>query len=64
MKQIWPRGIFMRLNQWLDEHIRQYGCMYTGTELIQRLTGSRLDARPFLRYLEKKYVLQRNNEQS
>lgn len=58
------QGNFMRLNQWLDEHIRQYGCMYTGTELIQRLTGSRLDARPFLRYLEKKYVLQRNNEQS
>ena len=53
------QGNFVRLNQWLNEHIRQYGCMFTGTEMIQRLTGNRLDARPFLRYLEKKYLHQK-----
>lgn len=50
------QGIFARLNQWLDGHIRQYGCMFTGTEMLERLTGKSLDARPFLRYLEKKYL--------
>lgn len=50
------QGNFARLNQWLDGHIRQYGCMFTGTEMLQRLTGKGLDARPFLRYLEKKYL--------
>lgn len=30
--------------------------MFTGTEMLQRLTGKGLDARPFLRYLEKKYL--------
>ena len=50
------KGDFTRLNRWMDLHIRQYGCMFTGTEMLRRLTGQSLDARPFLRYLQKKYL--------
>lgn len=49
------QGNFRPLNAWLDAHIRQYGNVYTGTEMLYKLTGKRLDARPFLRYLEQKY---------
>lgn len=48
-------GNFVTLNQWLDENIRQYGCCFTAPLMAERITGKRLDAQPFLRYLEEKY---------
>ena len=39
----------------MGEHIWQWGCCFTAGELIQRITGSALDAKPFLRYLDRKY---------
>lgn len=50
------RGDFAALNAWLDENVRQYGCCYTAPELAERISGKRLDAVPFLRYLEGKYA--------
>lgn len=49
------KGSFEALNAWLDEHIRQYGCCFTAGEIAERISGKRLDAAPFLRYLDKKY---------
>ena len=49
------QGSFDKLNSWLDENVRQYGCCYTAGQLAEKLSGKRLDARPFLRYLEEKY---------
>jgi len=49
------RGSFDGLNAWLDRNVRQYGCCYTAGELAEKITGRRLDARAFLRYLEEKY---------
>lgn len=49
------QGQFHKLNQWLDQNIRQYGCCYTAGELIEKVSGSSLDARPYLAYLEQKY---------
>ena len=49
------QGRFEALNLWLDRNVRQYGCCYTAGELIQKVSGSSLDARPFLAYLEEKY---------
>lgn len=49
------KGDFSSLNQWMKENIWQYGCCYTSGELMQRLTGKALDAKPFLQYLEEKY---------
>lgn len=48
-------GSFNRLNDWLDENIRQYGCCFTAGEMAEKVTGKRLDARPFLSYLKEKY---------
>lgn len=48
-------GNFAELNQWLDENVRQYGCCYTAGKMAQLATGTRLDARPFLDYLQEKY---------
>lgn len=49
------QGNFAPLNGWMGEHIWQWGCCFTAGELIRRVTGSALDAKPFLRYLDRKY---------
>lgn len=46
---------FAPVEKWLNEQIGQYGQVFSEPELMKRVTGSSLDARPFLRYLEKKY---------
>ncbi len=48
-------GNFAELNAWMDEHVRQYGCCFTAGEMAERITGKRLDANPFLTYLNEKY---------
>lgn len=48
-------GKFDRLNQWLNENIRQYGNVYTASELAKRISSKSLDAKPFLNYLNDKY---------
>lgn len=49
------QGNFEPLRQWMTEHIWQWGCCFTAGELIRRVTGNPLDARPFLDYLDRKY---------
>ncbi len=48
-------GDFTKVNGWIDENIRQYGCSFTAGEMAKRITGKSLDAAPFLKYLEEKY---------
>lgn len=43
------------LNGWMAEHIWSHGCCCTAGELIHRITGRSLDAKPFLDYLDQKY---------
>ena len=43
------------LNDWLDINVRQYGCCYTAGEMAEKATGKRLDAVPYLDYLNEKY---------
>lgn len=49
------QGDMKELNLWLDENVRQYGCCYTAGEMAEKATGSRLDAKPYLTYLNEKY---------
>lgn len=51
------QGNFANLNSWLDENVRQYGCSFTAGQMAERITGKRLDAKPFLTYLEDKYII-------
>lgn len=49
------KGDFTKTNEWLDQNIRQYGSCFTASEMIQKITGNEIDAKPFLRYLNEKY---------
>jgi carboxypeptidase Taq len=49
------RGDFSALLAWLRGHVHKYGRKYEPQELVQRITGSRIDPEPYLRYLEGKY---------
>jgi carboxypeptidase Taq len=49
------RGDFSALLQWLRTHVHQHGRTYQPQELVERVTGSRIDPEPYLQYLETKY---------
>jgi carboxypeptidase Taq len=49
------RGDFSALLSWLRTNIHRYGRKYEPQELVERVTGSRIDPEPYLRYLEGKY---------
>ncbi len=49
------RGDYAQLRRWLTENVYRYGRAYTPDELLNRATGSSLDAGPYLAYLRAKY---------
>ncbi len=49
-------GEFAVLLGWLRENVHRHGRVYRAGELCRRVTGSPLDARPYLRYLEEKFA--------
>jgi carboxypeptidase Taq len=48
-------GKFEALLTWLREKIHVHGNKYEPQELVQRVTGSKIDAAPYVSYLKKKY---------
>lgn len=48
-------GNITPLREWLITNVHQHGKKYLPTELIQRVTGSEIDTRPYLEYLHTKY---------
>lgn len=49
------RGEFSALLGWLREKIHTHGSKYEPQELVQRVTGSKIDPQPYVRYLRSKY---------
>lgn len=49
-------GNYQPLKNWLTENIHQHGRTYLPHELLQRVTGTGLDATPYLDYLEQKFT--------
>jgi carboxypeptidase Taq len=49
------RGDFSALLAWLRTNVHCYGRKFEPQELVERVTGSRIDPEPYLRYLETKY---------
>ena len=49
------RGEFAELREWLGEHIHLLGRKFTSQEVLERATGSPLQAQPYLDYLRAKY---------
>jgi carboxypeptidase Taq len=48
-------GSFTELLAWLREHIHQYGAKFGPLELLERVTGEKLNSAPYLCYLREKY---------
>ena len=49
------RGEFAPLRDWLGEHVHRLGRKFSPQETLRRATGSEIDAKPYLAYLESKY---------
>ena len=50
------RGEFAALLSWLGEKIHRHGAKFEPQEIVQRVTGSKIDPDPYLRYLRDKYA--------
>ncbi len=48
-------GRFEDILGWMREKIHRHGQKFEPQDLVQRVTGSRIDAGPFVRYLQAKY---------
>jgi len=49
------RGEFGALRGWLGEHVHAHGRKFSPQETLERATGSRIDAKPYVAYLRAKY---------
>jgi carboxypeptidase Taq len=49
------KGRFEQLLVWLRENIHVHGRKYDPQDLVQRVTGARIDSAAYVRYLTKKY---------
>jgi carboxypeptidase Taq len=49
------RGEFDALREWLGEHVHRQARKHSPQETLRRATGSTIDAKPYLAYLESKY---------
>jgi carboxypeptidase Taq len=49
------QGEFAAITGWMREHIHRLGAKFEPQELVQRVTGSKIDPTPYIRYLKKKY---------
>jgi carboxypeptidase Taq len=48
-------GEFGTLLAWLREHVHRHGAKFEPQDLVQRVTGSKIDPAPYMRYLQEKY---------
>lgn len=49
------KGEFAPLLGWLREKIHRHGAKFEPQELVQRVTGSKIDGAAYIRYLQKKF---------
>ena len=50
-------GNLKNIQRWLIENVHSQGDLYDPAELIRKITGKKLDAEPYLEYLEEKYSM-------
>ena len=49
------RGELLFIRDWQKEKIHMWGRMYSSEELVKRVTGKKLEVKPYLNYLKQKY---------
>ncbi|MCD7736399.1 MAG: carboxypeptidase M32 [Lachnospiraceae bacterium] len=52
---ILEEGRIGEITEWLNKKIHRYGSLYTSAEVLQRVCGRELTARPLLDYFNRKY---------
>ena len=50
------RGEFVELTGWMHEKIHRHGSKFEPQELVERVTGSKIDPAAYMRYLRTKYT--------
>ncbi len=50
------QGNLSNVRKWLVENIYCYGNLYDPSELIQKATGTKLTVKPYIDYLQQKYI--------
>lgn len=48
-------GKILDITKWLNENIHQFGSLYTSKEVLERVCGTELSAKPLLDYFNEKY---------
>ena len=48
-------GDLTYINNWLSDNVHKYGSLYDSEELLERVTGEKLNPKYFIDYLNKKY---------
>ncbi len=51
------RGNLRNIQRWLTENVHSQGDLFDPAELIRRISRKKIDAKPFLNYLDEKYSL-------
>lgn len=49
------KGQFSALREWLREKVHKHGHKYDPQDIVQKITGSKIDSAAYVRYLTKKY---------
>jgi carboxypeptidase Taq len=49
-------GQILKITEWIKENIHQNGSFYTSAEVIQRICGCPVSAKPLLDYFTQKYT--------
>jgi len=49
------RGEFSALTEWMKSKIHVHGAKYKPQELVEKVTGSKIDPAPYMKYLRTKY---------
>ena len=55
LDDILSEGRILQITKWLGENIHRYGSLYTSEEVIERICGEELCAKPLLDYFNEKY---------
>ena len=55
LEEQFEKGDFSALLGWLREHIHRHGAKYEPQDLVQKVAGSKIDPKPYLKYLNAKY---------
>jgi carboxypeptidase Taq len=49
------KGNFQNIKQWLVKNVHSYGDLYDPTDLIKKIAGEKINVKPYISYLNKKY---------